>query len=48
VTSKKKMGMIHNSRNFSGKKGEQLAKSMRIVEDLGKGRRQLWRRVDKE
>lgn len=48
VTSKKKMGMIHSSRNFSGKKSEQLAKSMRIVADLGKGRRRLWRRVDKE
>jgi hypothetical protein len=33
VTSKKKMGMIHSSRNFSGKKGEQFARSMH--EDCG-------------
>ena len=35
VTSKKKMGMIHSSRNFSGKKSEQLAKSVRIVRTWG-------------
>jgi hypothetical protein len=42
------MGMIHSSRNFAGKKSEQFAKSMWIVANLGKGRRRLWRKVDKE
>jgi hypothetical protein len=42
------MGMIHSSRNFSGKEREIMGKPMGMVADPERGRMRLWRRVDKE